>query len=261
MFSSRVENSTTNTTISGRSLRNDSSVTSSMKQKPHQAGRERLQNFAAETKKATQAIESLEENIARLNAITVESEAAQRKLQETIAVDGGLELARYAAGQSKPDDAISKIIAHAKSSGEAAAAAVVALPQTESLLANARAQLVNLNEEKHAEIGRVLAALADYEAIEYQRAFDKACLWHDRLAGYAAAVEGNIGDIRLIQAPIAMPRYASQSMGRADADPFIRHAPSELTIKASQRKWLAIKARLESNFDADITDLMKEDAQ
>jgi hypothetical protein len=229
--------------------------TSSVKPKAKQVGRERLQYFSQEISKANEAIESLEENIARLNSITVESEDAQRKLQAAISSDGGLALAAYSAGKTKPDDPISQIIAHAKSSGEAAAAAKMAMPHAEASLQDARSQLVTLTEQKHAELNHVIEMLADRDARDYQSAFNAACMAHDRLCGYAAVMEGNIGSLRLIHDPIKMPRFALPSMGTQDADQYIRHSVSDLTVNESARRWSAIKARLESNVDADISDL------
>jgi hypothetical protein len=221
----------------------------------HLPGRERLRHFETHITEAHRAIEDLEHRVARFGSIIVESEAAHRKLQDAINADGGKSLAAYSAGQTEPNDEINGLVALAKSSGEAAAAAKIALPRTESLLANARSQLTELINRKAAEVARVLATLADRDAQAYQRAFSTACILHDRLAGFASVAEGNIGDIRLIIDPIKMPRFALPSMGNRDADPFLRHQPSDLTVTASARRWSEIRSRLEANCDADISDL------
>jgi chromosome segregation ATPase len=224
--------------------------------KPKQ-GRERLQHFADEIVRAHNAIEDLEQRVARFGSIITESKLAQRALQDAINADGGVALASYSAGQTKPNDEISRLVAHAKSSGEAAVAAKTALPHTESLLENARSQLISLAEQKNAELNRVVATLADTDARKYQDAFDLLGKLHDRLVGYAAVVEGNQGDVRLIQEPLKTVRFVLPSMANStDADPFIRHQISELTVGESARKWSAVRDRLHSDANADIADLL-----
>jgi type VI protein secretion system component VasK len=223
--------------------------------KPKQ-GRERLQHFADEIVRAHNAIEDLEQRVARFGAIITESEVTHRALQDAINADGGIALAAYSAGQTKPNDAISKLVSHAKSSGEAAAAAKTALPHTESLLENARSQLISLVEQKNAELNRVVATLADVDARKYQEAFALLGKYHDRLVGYAAMAEGNQGDVRLIQDPLKTVRFALPSMGNMDADPFLRHQISDLTVGESARKWSEVRHRLQSDANADLTDLV-----
>jgi len=230
---------------------------SSIKPKSKQLGRERLKHFDGEIRAARNAIEELEQQVARLKAISAESEAAARALQLAISNDGGVALAAYSSGQAKPTDEISKLVAHAETSRGGATAAAAALPHSEASLENARSQLVTLDAERHAELDHVVKMIADRDAKEYQRAFDAACIAHDKLVGYAAAFESNHGDVRLARVPIEMPRFALPSMGRPDADPYIRHlAPSELTVNASSRKYLAIRSRIAANPDADISDLL-----
>jgi chromosome segregation ATPase len=186
--------------------------------KPKQ-GREKLKHFADEICKAHNAIEDLEQRIARLTAIIIESNGAERALQDAINADGGIALAAYSSGQTKPTDDISKLVAHAKSSGEAAAAAKTALPHTESLLDNARSQLISLAEQKNAELNRVLASMADLDAQAYEKAFNLACTYHDKLAGYASVAQNNVGEVHLIFEAPKMPRFALPSLGNSDADP------------------------------------------
>jgi hypothetical protein len=228
---------------------------SSIKPQPKHQGRERLQFFVAEAAKASQAIEDLQERISRLGAIIVESDNAQRALQEAINADGGVALAAYSAGNAKPDDPISKLVSHAKMSSEAADAAKLALPHTEALLQNAREQLVTLGEQRNAELNRVIAMLADNDARAYEKAFSALCVLHDKLCGFASVSESNIGDVRLIVDPVKVPRFASPSLGNADADPFLRHRESEMTINESRRRWAEIRSRLERDAEADIDDL------
>jgi len=223
--------------------------------KPKQ-GRERLQHFANEISNAHNAIEDLEQRVARFGSIIVESEAAEMALQTAIHADGGVALAAFSAGQTNPNDEFSKIVAHAKSSGEAAAAAKIAKPHTESLLENARSQLIALVEQKNAELNRVVATLADADARKYQEAFALLGKYHDRLVGYGAVAEANQGDIRLIQEPLVAARFALPSMGNPDADPFLRHQISDLTVGESARTWSEVRDRLEAEAHADLSDLM-----
>jgi hypothetical protein len=219
-------------------------------------GRERLQHFADQIARAHAAIDDLEQRVARFGSIIVESEAAERALQTAIHADGGVSLAAFSAGQTKPNDEISKLVAHAKSSGEAAAAAKIAKPHTESLLQNARSQLISLVEQKNAELNRVVANLADVDARKYQDTFDLLGKLHDRLVGYASVAEANQGDIHLIKDPLKAPRFAAPSTGNADADPFLRHQISDLSVGESARTWSAVRDRLQSDANADLADLI-----
>jgi chromosome segregation ATPase len=230
-----------------------SSVTTVAKTKH---GRGRLKHFEDEIAKAHEAIEDLEGRVARFEAIIAESKAAERALQDSINSDGGVALASYSSGQTKPTDEINRLVAHAKSSGEAATAAKVALPHTKSLLENARDQLVTLGEEKNAELNRVVTSLADVTGRQYQDAFDLLGKLHDSLVGFASIAENNQGEIYLLHEPLKANRFALPSSGNSDADPFLRHRPSEITIAESARKWGQIRSRLDSAADADLDDLI-----
>jgi hypothetical protein len=219
-------------------------------------GRERLQHFEDEISKAHNAIEDLEQRVARFGAIITESESAQRALQDAINADGGIALASFSAGQTKPTDEINKLVAHAKSSGEAAAAAKVALPHTASLLENARSQLISLVEQKNSELARVVSSLADVTARRYGETFDLLGKLHDKMVGFASAMEGNQGEIFLIHEPLKANRFATPSMGNADADPFLRHKISDLTVAESARAWRSVRDRLAADANADLTDLI-----
>jgi hypothetical protein len=231
-------------------------ASSSSKPKPDRVGRERLQHFAAEISTAHEAIEDLEQRVARFGEIVVEADGAQRALQDAINADGGRSLAKYSAGQTKPDEAIVKLVSHAKSSSEAAAVAKTAMPHTESLLEDARSQLVSLGEQKYAELNRVMAMLADKDARAYQASFAETCKLHDKLVGYANVAQANIGDVQLIVDTPRTPRFALPTLGNSDADPFLRHRTSELTVNESTKRWSAVRSRLESNVDADLSDLI-----
>jgi hypothetical protein len=224
--------------------------------KPDRVNRGRLKHFAAGIEKAHEAIEDLEKRVARLSDIIVEANAAQINLQNAINADGGLSLAKYSSGQAKQDDDITKLVSLAQTSSEAATAAKVALPTAEVALQNARSQLVSLGEQKNAELNRVLANLADADARAYERAFNQTCILHDKLVGYANVAQANIGDVQLVVETPRTPRFALQSLGNSDADPWLRHRTSELTVNASTRRWSLIRSRLEADVDADLDDLI-----
>jgi hypothetical protein len=242
-----------------KSRGNDIPVTTSPQTKPPRQGRERLVNFGVQLDAARHVIGELTEHVARLKAVVVEAQESHRALQECIAADGGVELAKFSSGQCKEDDPISQLVKRERTSAAASAAAAAGIPHAESLLAAAQAQLVSLREQQHAEVMRVIELMADDDARSYQAAFDKCCLWHDKMAGYAQATEGNIGDTRLIIDVLKVPRYALPSMGDSLADPFLRHHSSPHVIDQSAKRWLDIKARLEANPNADVgCEMIKE---
>jgi hypothetical protein len=163
--------------------RSESSVTSP---KPTPAGRERLQHFEIEISKAHEAVEDLQQRVARLAAIDGASNDAERALQNAINADGGRALAAHSNGQTKPGDEIARLIAAAKVSSESAAATKTALPYAESLLENARQQLASLIDQRAAEVTRVIATLADADVRAYEQSWQETCEWHDRLVGFAS---------------------------------------------------------------------------
>ena len=77
------------------------------------------------------------------------------------------------------------------------------------------------------------------------------------LCGYASVAETNLGDIRLIIDPLKAPRFASPSLGNVDADPFLRHQPNPLDIGDAARMWGAVRAALDQDPSADLSDLLK----
>jgi hypothetical protein len=222
------------------------------------AGRERLSYFVEQIAKASEVIESLELSEAKLDAIIVEAATASRALQEVINSEGGVaSLAAYAAGNTKPDDNISKLVSHAKTSSDAASAARDALPITRAALEDSRSQLISLSEQKHAELTKVVAQIADQgDGRAYKNSFDEVCRRHDELSGYAQAVEGNIGTVRLIVDPLRVPRFALPSMGDALADPFLRYQSSQFTIDQAALKWKSVRDRLDADAGADVNDLL-----
>jgi hypothetical protein len=219
-------------------------------------GRERLRFVDGELKRANEAIADLESRVARLGAIISESESNQRNLQAAIQADGGVALAEFSAGKADPDSDIVTLVTLAESSQKAANAAKVALPSTEAMLESARSQAAELREKRNAELNKVLADLADVEGRAYQKAFDETCRLHDRLVGYSQVAQANIGDVRLIVENPKVPRFALPSLGNADADPFMRSRGSEITVAESARTWATVRQRLETDVDADLSDLI-----
>jgi chromosome segregation ATPase len=219
-------------------------------------GRERLQHFDDNIGLAEKAIADLENRIERLESIVVDAVAAAKDLQAAVEADNGKSLADYSAGKVEADSNIAKLVMASDNSGRAATAAKAALPSGQAQLENARAQLVSLTEQRAAELQHVLAILGDTEARAYQKLFDDLGRAHDRLVGYAQVCESNLGDVRLIIDPVKAPRFGLPSMGNADADPFLRHRESELTIAESARASGNIRDRLAADAQADLSDLL-----
>jgi hypothetical protein len=237
---------------SSKSRGNENPVTNTPPPKIRQ-GRERLQYYVDQIAAAHNAIEELEQHCARLGAIIVESDTASRDLQNFIAADSGLALSRYSGGQCGPDEEISRLVAHSKTSGDAAEAAKAGLPHAESLLATAKQQLVTLTEEKHAEVARVIASLADVEVRAYEKSFEATCLLQDRLIGFSRVGESNVGDVYRIQEPARLARFVAN--GDSTSDPFIRHHTNEHIVSQSAQRWAEIRSRLELNANCDLADL------
>jgi hypothetical protein len=224
---------------------------------PPPPGRERLRHFDTELERAHGFVADFETRVARLETIISDATAAEQALQLFIANDGGTEaLAAHAAGQTGADDEIAKLIAAAKSTAEASAAARVALPMAQAALENARSQVLAIADEKSAELNRVVMQLADGLAHAYLKSFEQTGRLYDQLLGFANGASTYIGEIALIIDPLKAPRFALPSLGNVDADPFIRHRSSELTVNESTETWRAVKSRLELDVDADLSDLI-----
>jgi hypothetical protein len=232
-------------------------VVSMRRSKPEPVGRDRLKHLDVETKKARDAVAEFEQRVHRLESIIVDADAAHKALQQAIAADGGVALEGFATGQAPADSEIAQLVMTAENSARAATAAKAALPIAVAALDNVRMQVVVLGEERGLELSRVIAMLADDEARGYQRIFDQLGRAHDRLCGYASVAETNLGDIRLIIDPLKAPRFASPSLGNSDADPFLRHQPNPLDIGDAARMWGAVRAALDQDPGADISELLK----
>ena len=225
--------------------------------KPSPAGRERLKHFDEQLAAANQAAVEIEEKIQRLQKIISDADSAHERLQLAILIDGGKSLSAYSSGELSDSSDIGTLVVNAEVTARSATAAKAALPTAQASLTNCHEQAVALNAARVAELDRVMASLADNWAREYQEAFDAMVKCHDRLVGFSNVQQSNLGDIRLIEAPISAPRFSLPSMGRPDADPFLRAPfPSELTVAASERLWRSVKERLATDSDADISDLI-----
>jgi hypothetical protein len=219
-------------------------------------GRERFRFVDGELKRAIEAIADLEARVQRLGSIISEAAVNQNNLQAAIKEDGGVALAEFSAGKADPDSDIAKLVTLAESSQKAAVAAKVALPSTEAMLESARSQAAELRDKRNAELNRVLANLADVDAKAYDRAFTELCRLHDRLCGFSQIAQANIGDVRLILQNPSVPRFALPSLGNGDADPFLRHRENEIIVAESARTWATVRSRLESDVDADLSDIL-----
>jgi hypothetical protein len=229
-------------------------------EKVPEVGRERLRHFDAELAKGQACVSDLEARCARLSAIITDAATADQALQAFIAADGGIALAAYSAGQTTADDEIAKLIAAAKSTSEAAAAAKAALPTAETALGNARSQVTALDGEKAAEIARVVAHFADHLALAYKKSFAETARLHDQLLGFARATSSIGGGVALIEDELTVPRFGLPSLERADGqyDPYMRHYANDFVVAQSSKVWATARARLEIDVDADLSDLVTE---
>jgi hypothetical protein len=240
--------------------RSENSVTiTSPINKPKQ-GRERLAFFAAGIAKAHEAIEDLEQRIARFESIITEAQVAHKALQAVVHEDGGRSLAEFSSGKT-PDDKISQLVALVKTSREAALAASDALPHTKEALDNARSQLAQLGQDKAAELNRVVAALADADAQTYWQAFQNLGRLHDQLVGYSYVAGQNLmaGEavhVQLTNEPLTAPRFIMPSLGSSDADPELRYSSSHFAVEQAARKWSAVRERLDHDDNCDLNDLL-----
>jgi hypothetical protein len=228
--------------------------------KPKQ-GRERLRHFSEGISKAHEAIEDLEQRIARFESIITEAQVAHKALQAVVHEDGGRSLSDFSSGKTAPDDKISQLVAVAKASREAALAASDALPYTREALDNARKQLAQLGLDKAAELNRVVAALADEDAQKYWQAFQNLGRLHDQLVGYSYVAGQNLmaGEavhVRLTTEPLTAPRFIMPSLGSSDSDPELRYSSNQFAVDQAARKWSAVRERLDADDSCDINDLL-----
>jgi hypothetical protein len=219
-------------------------------------GRERLRFIDGEVRKANDAVADLEQRVERLGQIVTDAESNHNALQVAINADGGVALAAYSVGQAPADSEISRLVELAESSAKAATAAKAALPSTEAMLDSARSQVKELGDQRNAEMNHVVALLADADARAYQRAFDEMCRLHDRLIGYSNVAQVSIGDVQLITENPKTPRFALPSLGNSDADPFLRHRVNDFTVNDAAKSWATVRQRLESDVDADLSDIL-----
>jgi hypothetical protein len=222
------------------------------------AGRERLHFFDAELAKAHSAVSDLEQRVATLENIGVEAVAADKALQLFIHGDGGVAaLAAHSEGKTNPDDQISKLLGAAKATAEAATPAKIALPLAIDALEKSRAEVIRLEHERSTEIGRCMIRLVDNKAAQYKRAFEEVCRLHDELAGFATVSSSNAGEILLISEELKVPRFGLPSLACVnDFDPFLRRRGDAYTVDQSAKAWAQVRERLESNVDADLSDLI-----
>lgn len=222
-------------------------------------GRDRLRFFAAEHAKACGAVAELEARVGRLTTIIRDADAARAALQQAIADDGGISLAGYAAG-SAPDGAIAKLIAADEAASKAAAAATDALPNVQSVLANARSEVSRLEQKREEAALEYLRMRADDLALQYKRIFGTLCRVHDQLAGVSIALSSSGaygGEIRMSTLPVEVPRFNLPST--ADPNeylPMMTHVGTESTVEESSAIWLEARERLAQDVEANLDDLV-----
>ena len=222
--------------------------------KPPQ-GRERLKHFDEQLSLARQALSELQQRVERCEGIIADADVNHRALQSAITADGGKDLANYSAGLAEEGSIISKLVLAADNSGRASTAAKASLPSAHAALEDVQQQIVALTDERAVEMHRVLLSLGDVEAQQYQAAFDKLCHIYDRLTGVASIIEANIGDVMLTTDSVKIPRFQFPSSGHPDADIFLRHKPSSLTVSEAARQYTQVRERLENDALADLSDL------
>lgn len=126
------------------------------------------------------------------------------------------------------------------------------------MLADARAQVLRIGEEKAAEIGRVVAHLADHVALAYRKSFAETARLHDELLGFARATSFTSGGVAMVEAELVIPRFGLPSLNPTDGkyDPYLRHYANDFTVAQSSSTWATARARLEEDVDADLSDLI-----
>jgi hypothetical protein len=247
MFGNRVE----------KTKHKNENVTSIRPAKSKPQGRDRLIHFDQEIEKAKQAIVEMSEKIERLQEIVAGADVHHKNLQACIEQDNGRSLSDYSAGKLDADAPIARLVLLADNSKRASTAASAAVPSAIAQLENAQAQLLELGEQRAQELNAVLTMLGDLDADEYRKTFERLGLLSDKLRGFAAVSQMSHGDIELISEPLKAARFAFPSMrGHIDSDPFLRHKPSDLTVRQSAQKWTEIRERLSADANCDVNDLL-----
>jgi hypothetical protein len=222
--------------------------------------RTRLHFFDRELAKANDAVADLIQRIATLENIGIDAAEADKALQAYIGSDGGIDaLHKHASGNTSPDDLISKLIAAARSTAEAAAPAKAALPATMAALDFARNEVNRLGAEKNAEIGRFMTQLGDGKAAEYKHCFEKLCRLHSELSGFARGVASLGIEVALnpVDEILSIPRYELPSLAcQFEYDIRLRYQSRMFDLVESEKLWNEVKTRVSADVDADISDLI-----
>lgn len=234
-------------------------------------GRDRLRFFSAQLAKAHKAITELEEREERLAAIIKDALAAHAALHQAIALDGGVALAEYSAGNASDNAPIAKLIAAEETTAKAAAAARDALPNVQAMLANARSQVGSIKQQREDEVLAYLQRRADDYALQYKKIFSALCRQHDVLCGISQAISTTGaygGDIRMSTMPVEVPRFNLPSIAAfgnrvpgSTADPseylpMMTHIAADFTVQQSTKDWTQARERLAKDADADLDDLI-----
>jgi hypothetical protein len=229
--------------------------------KPTPAGRERLKFTVDGLVAAHAAIEDLQERIQRFDSIISDAQRASTVLQAAINEDGGKSLSAFSAGETAVDHPINALVALAKSSREAAVAAVEILPATRAALDNARAQLADLELKKASELNKLVASYINLTAEKYLKTFQTLATLHDQLVGASFVQESNLlpGEaihVRLTHGSLIAPRFISSAMGTSDDAPQLLHRVNQHVADQSAARWAELRSRLDIDVDADVSDLV-----
>lgn len=224
--------------------------------------RDVLRSRSAECLKAQSAIAEMQANVVRLELIISEASEADTALQTAVAEDGAVALTAFAQGESAPDSDIATLLANAENTARAAVAARVALPRAQANLANAQEQITHLENERQKAIRDFLVLLATDYGRRYVKAWDELCGLHDALVEINAALPpatSTESELRMTTVAIVAPRFNMSPV--AHASEWLATMEHHFSgNEAVQDKWRAGRERLANDVEADVSDLLLEDA-
>ena len=226
--------------------------------------RDVLRSRSAEVTKAEQAIAQMTANVTRLELIISEAASADTALQNAVAADGAVALTAFAQGEAAPDSDITTLLANAENTSRAAVAARAALPRAQANLANAQEQITHLETQRRQAIRDFLVLLATDYGRKYMAAWNELCSVHDILVGINASLppaSATGPELRMSTLPIIAPRFNLATV--AHASEFlatIEHRANDYAVQEVSGKWLSASERLSADVEADVSDLLMEDA-
>jgi hypothetical protein len=226
--------------------------------------RDVLRSRSAECLKAQSAIAEMTANVTRLELIISEAASADAALQTAVAADGAVALTAFAQGEAAPDSDITTLLANAENSARAAVAARAALPRAQANLANGKEQITQLENQRRQAIRDFLVLLASSPAREYLATWNKLCGLHDFLVGVSAALPqatSTDSELRMSALPISAPRFNLAGVAhKSEWLATIEHRANDYAVQEVSGKWLSASQRLSADVEADVSDLLMEDA-